>query len=82
LEILTTGAGALEIRQDSSTNTERELRRLLWTLDSNERVYPSRLKVGQWLDTTRAEISPKHTSAMSVAQEWFGHATVSTTIAL
>jgi integrase len=42
---------------------EKELRRLLRTLDTGEHVDPSRMTVRQWLktwlDTVRAEISPK-----------------------
>ena len=44
-------------------DAERELTRLLRTIDTSEHVGPNRLKVGQWLehwlDTVRAEVSPK-----------------------
>jgi integrase len=44
-------------------DAERELTRLLRTADTGEHVDPSRMTVGQWLDlwldTIRAEISPK-----------------------
>ena len=42
---------------------EKELRRLLRTLDTGEHVNPGRMTVGQWLtawlDTIRQEVSPK-----------------------
>ena len=44
-------------------DAERELTRLLRTIDTSEHVGPNRLKFGQWLehwlDTVRAEVSPK-----------------------
>jgi integrase len=44
-------------------DAERELRRLLRTLDTGEYIEPSHMTVGQWLeqwlDTVRAEVSPK-----------------------
>jgi integrase len=44
-------------------DAERELTRLLRTADTGEHVDPSRMTVGQWLelwlDTIRAEVSPK-----------------------
>ena len=52
----------------SRKDAERELTRLLRTIDTSEHVGPSRLKVGQWLehwlDTVRAEVSRRHMSAM------------------
>ena len=42
---------------------EKELRRLLHTMDTGEHVDPTRLSVGQWLEqwleTVRAEVAPK-----------------------
>ena len=42
---------------------ERELRRLLRSVDTGEHVDPNRIKVREWLstwlDTTRAEVAPK-----------------------
>src|SRR5262249_30669435 len=44
-------------------DAERELTRLLRTADTDEHVYPNRMTVEQWLelwlDTIRAEVSPK-----------------------
>jgi integrase len=47
----------------SRKDAERELRRLLRTIDTNEHVDPTRMTVGkwlaQWLDAIRGELSPK-----------------------
>ncbi len=47
----------------TSNEAERELRRLLRTVDTGEHVAPSRIKVGDWLElwvtSTKAEVSPK-----------------------
>ena len=44
-------------------DAERELTRLHWAIDTEEHVDPTRITVRQWLeiwlDTVRAEISPK-----------------------